>query len=145
MADILAMSENAATLAKQIGDRLKIQGSTAEMKATGSRISETAAALQQEVQRRRTRKAAPTVSKSILPAGLSAMNTLIAQKKAEARRAVESAVPSKGIFGRTMAALRTVSAKPKEEQQEVKPMSVADAFKNQPLFKGGRRRTHRRR
>ena len=142
MADVLAMSENAATLAKQIGDRLQAQGSTAEIKSMGSRIAETASSLQQEVQRRRVTRKAP--AKSILPAGLSAMNTLIAQEKAKARKAVESAIPSKGIFGRTMAALRGTKPKEQPEQQEEKPMSVANAFKNQPLFTGGARRRTRR-
>lgn len=141
MADVLTLSENAATLAKQIGDNLKIQGSTAELKSMGSRISETAAALQQEVQRRRATRKTP------------AMNTLIAQKKAETRRAMESAaaLPSKGIFGRAMSALRGTKQEEQSEKQE-KSMSIANAFKNQPLFanlggvkKGGaRRHTHRR-
>jgi hypothetical protein len=91
MTDVLTMSENAGTLAQQIGEYLATQGSTAEMKALGANILSTAAKLSTEIQVRRTRKAP---AKSVLPAGLSAMNVLAAQKKvaeAATKKAIENA------------------------------------------------------
>lgn len=76
MTDVLTLSENAATLAKQLGTHLASQGSTAELKAIGANISTTADKLSTEIQARRTRKAP---AKPALPAHLA---TLVAAKKA---------------------------------------------------------------
>jgi hypothetical protein len=69
MADVLAMSERAGSLAKELGDYLGAFGSTPEMKRLGSSISTTADNLVAEVRRRTTRKAAPAASASALRSG----------------------------------------------------------------------------
>ena len=144
---MLAMSENAGTLAQQIGEYLATQGSTAEMKALGTNIVSTAAKLSTEVKARRTRKAP---SKSLLPAGLSPMNVMLAQKKAleaTTKKAMANAAAattgsaaqiSKGIFGRAMETLKSSTQK----EQPKGPISIAQAFGGK-LVGGYRRRTRR--
>jgi hypothetical protein len=131
MADVLTMSENAATLAKQLGDHLKAQGSTAEIKSMGSRIVETATTLQQEVQRRRTTRKAP--AKSILPPGERAMNYLLKKReeaKASATKAVENA---------TTVASESITAAAKKPLMSFKK----GVLTRLPNITGGARRTHR--
>lgn len=164
MADVLAMSENAATLAQQIGNYLTTQGSTVEMKALGANISATASKMSTEIQARRTRKAP---AKSLLPPGESAVSFLVkkqqeataaAKKIAEAtaKKAIENATAaatdsalsaanraSKGVFGRLMGTLKPTTQK----EQPKGPISVAQAFEGTPYVsskKGGYRRRTRR-
>jgi hypothetical protein len=124
MTDILA---NAVNLAKQIGEQLASQGSTSDMKTIGSNIVSTASKLGEQIQNRRsTRRNTPVKPtlpvKHTLPAGLTAMNVLIAQKKAEATKSMAN-----------------IAAKPLMSLRK----GILTSLPN--ITGGARRRTHRRR
>ena len=138
MADML---ENAATLAKQLGDHLVSQGSTSEMKAIGANISSTASKLSTEIQSRRSTRR-NTSTKTILPAGLSAMNVLLAQKKADVKRGMNSALETAAKKGmETAAATESITAAAKNPLMSLRK-GIMTRLPN--ITGGGRRRTHRR-
>lgn len=148
MADVLTMSENAGSLAVQLGGYLGVYGSTPEIKRIGSSIVTTADKLVAEVRRRTTQKA-----KAAKPAGsigrdtsASAASIFKLFSKTKAAPVVSAATSNSAIRNaligppiKKSGILRTLfgSEKPANPSE----MSVAKAFS----LKGGSRRTRKAR
>jgi hypothetical protein len=159
MADVLTMSENAGSLAVQLGGYLGVYGSTPEIKRIGSSIVNTADKLVAEVRRRTTQKA-----KAAKPAGSIGRDTsasaasifklfsktkaapAISAAAAKAAPVVSAATSNSAIRNaligppiKKSGILRTLfgSEKPANPSE----MSVAKAFS----LKGGSRRTRKAR